>query len=200
MAAAGSLDEHSEKKVTQPLGVDSVPQYTVIWDARGQNIAVLRELALRSDTYRAYCESSFCKDKFYINWSPEDVHKVIDLLRDSPGLIHVNLHSRPSTLAAYLMIDVASYQKYAAERKEKCLAVLKEIAKEIRRNPGKYRLNSVALPNYYTCESLIPATHLTTELSRYLSEVPFSPSEGKWYRWEWEYIQREGLFMKKVPA
>ncbi|AYV82620.1 MAG: hypothetical protein Hyperionvirus1_199 [Hyperionvirus sp.] len=183
--------------------------HTVVWNARRVLIDVDRESGLRSDTYRAYEKYNFDKkEPFYLNWRADDVHELLDKLRDNAGLIRVDLSAKGApTLAAHLMIDVACCQKKdeddakkadndAKEEKLKCIPILKEIAAKIKSNPDKYRCHSI-WGECYDCEDLIPPPYYSSTMLKYLSDVPLMHELGDLYKWEWN-DKGSRLSMKKV--
>ncbi|AYV83162.1 MAG: hypothetical protein Hyperionvirus4_127 [Hyperionvirus sp.] len=187
MAAAGAVSPDKS-----PI------QYTVWWNARGKMIEVERESALRSDRYRAFETYRLSKEqKFYINWSEEEVHKLLDLVRDS-ALIRVDLSIKPTSLIAYLMIDVASCQKkddddkkrIIAEDEKKNVSLLLSIAAEIKKNPDQYSCRGHRLTYKFVCNCaiLIPETYCVDTLYRFSKDVPLVPDKGDVYRWEWKKV------------
>ncbi|AYV82587.1 MAG: hypothetical protein Hyperionvirus1_166 [Hyperionvirus sp.] len=190
----------------EAISLEAEP-FTVWWNARGVPIEVEHKIALRSDTYRTYEASSFSrKNKFFLNWSAADVHELLDLLRDSPELIRVDLSAKPPTLAAYLMIDVANCQKRedndVKDEKQKCVSLLLKIASKIKTNPDKFLCfgTSSSSESHYNCGPLIPLTYSVTTLARYLPDVPSISTDGDKYKWSWDNVPASYLFIKRVTV
>ncbi|AYV83170.1 MAG: hypothetical protein Hyperionvirus4_135 [Hyperionvirus sp.] len=202
--------------VTLDLDSESFVPHTVVWKARYVLIDVDRASALRSDTYRAYLNSNFDKkEPFYVNWSPGDVDKLLDILRDTPELIRVDLSIKPATLAAHLMIDVSKCQKKDEDdlkkkeedtKNEKLtyISALKKAANFIKNNayrdnfafPSTYKTDCV----WYDCEGLIPRPLTISKAIQYLSDVPFMSEPLDTQKWEWACQgPRLSLYIKKSP-
>ncbi|AYV83345.1 MAG: hypothetical protein Hyperionvirus6_26 [Hyperionvirus sp.] len=180
--------------------LDGTPlTYTVKWNARGRIIDVVRGSALRCDSYRAYEEGPFeKKEPFFVDWEEKDVHEVLNLIRDTQGLIRVDLSKQPATLAAHLMIDVARYERFEAQDEMPYLPILRKVSTEIMLNPEKYSYHTIIpdCPVLHSCESLIPSTVSRAKLWEYSSFVDLTI-----FGWQWIYLKNsQKLCMRTLPT
>jgi len=216
------MTQSETKKVTNIIPITNVtfagvPCNTVLWNARGTLIQVNTKSAHRSATYVAYMTSPSrdCTIPFYIDWSPADVHALLDRLRDSVSPIGVNIYETSLTLASYLKIDIKYTPPEEKKLIDECTALLYSISKMVLEDPTKYSSTQHAdersVSAWFNCAPFIPKDIPIKLLMMCSHEIPLEDSLCKqlrasgifqWHSWQWkrEYHPNAlALYLVSIP-
>ncbi|AYV81157.1 MAG: hypothetical protein Harvfovirus19_2 [Harvfovirus sp.] len=184
---------------------------TVQWKTRDNLLDVSAGSAFRSDVYKAYynSESFDKKEPYYLNWETQDVHELLNALRDQPVVDRKKLSPGASKLADFLMVDFDNYHQREEEKarmleleKKEYVALLKSIVAGITADPKRYKCDAF-LTRYrwmYSCKNFIPETYSLVKLFKYVDDVPliYNHSDGR--KWVWVRLDGDisGLFMASI--